>query len=349
MIDFSMDKAKGTPALWLRVLGKIAHLLKLESASNRLLPKRYKSYYSKALYPEIERSDGIIFAGGSFKYGTQDLWARYSAIVDYANKHHIPVMFDAMNVQKYDATDFKCRYLKEHLNRECVRYFTSRDGEPGVKRLELDYAENNTGLKILPAADPAFWIPETYHVKRNKNADTIGINVIAPDRFRVYGGTLQPSDIKAAYLIMLDRLTEHGFSWQLFTNGMQDDNVYAFELSKHYNLTEQGIHIPKSDTELVNMEANYRAIFGARLHSMICAYLLGVPVAGFIWDEKIIHFAEMARLKELFLEESTVTGDAMFEVLMKALQREDDAENRHYWKNTTKNTIYEFLSSIESV
>ena len=30
-------------------------------------------------------------------------------------------MFDAMNVQKFDGNDFKCRYLKEHLNYSCVK------------------------------------------------------------------------------------------------------------------------------------------------------------------------------------------------------------------------------------
>lgn len=51
-------------------------------------------------------------------------------------------------------------------------------------------------------------------------------------------------------------------------------------------------------------------------------------------------------MEELFLKESVVISDAMFEVLMKALQKEDDAENGNYWKNTAKSTIDEFLSSL---
>ena len=37
----------------------------------------------------------------------------------------------------------------------------------------------------------------------------------------------------------------------------------------------------------------------------------------------------------------------MFNVLMKAVQTEDNPENRIYWKETTPKAIFEFLDSIE--
>ena len=199
----------------------------------------------------------------------------------------------------------------------------------------------------MPAADPAFWIPETYHVARNEKSNTIGINVISPDIFLRYGGKLQPEDVKEAYIVLINRLKEKNFKWQIFTNGMQVDNIFALEIAKICNAKEDEIHIPKSDIELASMEANYMAVFGSRLHSMICAYSLGVPIAGFIWDEKITHFAEMAKLETVFLAENEVNGEAMFNVLMKAVQTEDNPENRIYWKETTPKAIFEFLDSIE--
>lgn len=294
----------------------------------------------------MKNSDAIVFSCGSFKYGTQDLWVQYSTIIDYANKHNIPVMFNAMNVQKYDESNFKCRYLKKHLNKPCVKYFSSRDGLAGVDRLKLDYVEKKE-IRVLPAADPAFWIPETYHVARNEKSSTIGINVIAPDIFLRYGGTLQPENVKEAYIVMINRLKEKDFKWQIFTNGTQVDNIFALDIAKICNAKEDEIHIPKSDIELASMEANYMAVFGSRLHSMICAYSLGVPVAGFIWDEKIIRFAEMAELETMFLTENEVNGEAMFHVLMKAVHAEDNSENRNYWKKTTPKAIFEFLDSIK--
>lgn len=345
LLDFSFDKSKGNSAFILRVFGRVARLLKQQRLSDWLLVKKYTSFYNKTLFKEIDDCDCIIFSCGSFKYGTQDLWAQYSVIIDFADKHNIPVMFDAMNVQKYDSSNYKCRYLKDHLNRQCVRYFTSRDGEPGVARLKKYYVENEK-LKVLPAADPAFWIPETYRVTRSSSSNVVGINVIAPDRFLIYGGTLKPEDVRKAYIEMLNMLSKNGYSWQLFTNGMQDDNVFAYEIANQFQLSDDRIRIPKSDIELVEMESSYKAVFGARLHSMICAYSFGIPVAGFIWDEKITHFAEMAELEDLFLNENEVSGEAMFNVLIKALQKQDNPKNRNRWKEKTKTTILDFLDSV---
>ena len=345
LLDFEYNKSDGNASLWSRITWKAACKLKLKQLADVLLAEKYKSFYQKKLFKKLEKSDAVIFSGGSFKYGTQDVWVQYSTIIDYANEHNIPVMFNAMNVQKYDEGNFKCRYLKKHLNKPCVKYFSSRDGQAGVDRLKSDYVEKE--IRVLPAADPAFWIPETYHVARNEKSNTIGINVISPDIFLRYGGKLQPEDVKEAYIVLINRLKEKNFKWQIFTNGMQVDNIFALEIAKICNAKEDEIHIPKSDFELASMEANYMAVFGSRLHSMICAYSLGVPVAGFIWDEKITHFAEMAKLETVFLAENEVNGEAMFNVLMKAVQTEDNPENRIYWKETTPKAIFEFLDSIE--
>lgn len=345
LLDFEYNKSDGNASLWSRITWKAACKLKLKQLADVLLAEKYKSFYQKKLFKKLEKSDAVIFSGGSFKYGTQDVWVQYSTIIDYANEHNIPVMFNAMNVQKYDEGNFKCRYLKKHLNKPCVKYFSSRDGQAGVDRLKSDYVEKE--IRVLPAADPAFWIPETYHVARNEKSNTIGINVISPDIFLRYGGKLQPEDVKEAYIVLINRLKEKNFKWQIFTNGMQVDNIFALEIAKICNAKEDEIHIPKSDIELASMEANYMAVFGSRLHSMICAYSLGVPVAGFIWDEKITHFAEMAKLETVFLAENEVNGEAMFNVLMKAVQTEDNPENRIYWKETTPKAIFEFLDSIE--
>lgn len=345
LLDFEYNKSDGNASLWSRITWKAACKLKLKQLADVLLAEKYKSFYQKKLFKKLEKSDAVIFSGGSFKYGTQDVWVQYSTIIDYANEHNIPVMFNAMNVQKYDEGNFKCRYLKKHLNKPCVKYFSSRDGQAGVDRLKSDYVEKE--IRVLPAADPAFWIPETYHVARNEKSNTIGINVISPDIFLRYGGKLQPEDVKEAYIVLINRLKEKNFKWQIFTNGMQVDNIFALEIAKICNAKEDEIHIPKSDIELASMEANYMAVFGSRLHSMICAYSLGVPIAGFIWDEKITHFAEMAKLETVFLAENEVNGEAMFNVLMKAVQTEDNPENRIYWKETTPKAIFEFLDSIE--
>ena len=141
LLDFEYNKSDGNASLWSRITWKAACKLKLKQLADVLLAEKYKSFYQKKLFKKLEKSDAVIFSGGSFKYGTQDVWVQYSTIIDYANEHNIPVMFNAMNVQKYDEGNFKCRYLKKHLNKPCVKYFSSRDGQAGVDRLKSDYVE----------------------------------------------------------------------------------------------------------------------------------------------------------------------------------------------------------------
>ncbi len=171
--------------------------------------------------------------------------------------------------------------------------------------------------------------------------------MITPDQFLAYGGTLKPEVVKSAYLDFLQILTKNGFEWQLFTNGLAADNEFAKELAQCCDVRADDVICPTSDVELANLEASYMVVFGARLHSMICAYSFGVPVAGFIWDEKITHFSEMVKLDDLFLKEHEITGKAMYEVLMKALQKKEDIKNREYWKNTTQKTIGDFLETLK--
>ena len=165
LVDLQIDHKKWRLAFVTRALHKLSRKLNLEQLSYRLCIKKYRNYYKETVFNSIKDVDGIIFSCGSFKYGTQELWAQYSVIIEYANKHGISVMFDAMNVQRYNASDFRCEYLKKHLNFPCVKYFTSRDGNAGVERLKADYITTGK-IKIYPAADPAFWIPETYHLKK---------------------------------------------------------------------------------------------------------------------------------------------------------------------------------------
>ena len=63
---------------------------------------------------------------------------------------------------------------------------------------------------------------------------------------------------------------------------------------------------------------------------------------------RMVNFVAPISLEDLFLQESEITGEAMFEVLMKALQMEDDIENRNYRKNATKDTIFKFLDDVGS-
>lgn len=295
---------------------------------------------------ELKECDAVIFACGSYKYRTQKLWAYYSIAIETAQKLNIPVMFDAMNIQDFDENDWRCRCLKEHTNYSCVKMFTTRDGEPGKKKLQTCYLDNSD-IEVFSVGDPAFWIPECYGVKKAKEAGIIGINLIRGRIFADYGYATTEAQLVDLYCNMIRKFEECGVEWEFFTNGMEADYLFGKNVLKKCNMNEGKIRVPQSDRELVEMIAGYRGIIGARLHACICAYSLDVPLAGYIWDEKLLRFAEIAGLRNVFLEEKELTSDNIYEKLQLALKSSYNKELRDSWKLKTRDSIQRFLTSLK--
>ena len=303
-----------------------------------------KQYYKK----QIKLADAIIFSCGSFKYGTQFLWCYYSLIVECAEELGISVMFDAMNIQEYADSDWRCNCLKKHANMKCVKMITTRDGEYGVNRLKKYYITNQDIL-LFPVGDPAFWIPECYESKK-KESNVIGINVIRGNIFKDYGWrNISEEELLEVYLNLIKCFDREGIQWELFTNGLPEDHEFAQKIRDR--ITSDGnsiIRVPDNDKNLVEIICSYRGIVGARLHACICAYSLDIPVAGFIWDEKMLYFSILTNLKGCFVENEHLSGEILFEKMKNAIYNNKELSSvREEWKKKTKDTISLFLDMIK--
>ncbi|MCM1181108.1 MAG: polysaccharide pyruvyl transferase family protein [Clostridium sp.] len=298
-----------------------------------------KRYYKK----QLKECDAIIFACGSYKYGTQKLWAYYSVVIEVAEKYSIPVMFDAVNVQDFNDKDWRCRCLKQHTNYSCVKCITTRDGMYGLEKLRTCYLKQGTKIHSEAVGDPAFWIPECYGVKRKKNNGKIGVNLIRTGVFADYGLKVTEEQLVDIYCKLIKRLEQEHVEWEFFTNGLPVDYMAGRNILQKCGMPEREIVVPESAKELVEIIAGYKGIIGARLHACICAYSLDVPLAGFIWDEKMLRFAQIARLEQNFLKEEELTGDAIYERLREMLNKDYDRESRNSWKQKTKDSIDNFI------
>ena len=283
--------------------------------STKLVYATFKQRCYHRFAQQIENADGIIFICGSFKYGTQYLWAYYSIIIEIAQKYNVPVMFDAMNVQNYNSKNLKCMILKKHLNYPCVKMFTTRDGEAGVVKLN-NYYKTNDSLKIYPVGDPAYWIKECYGIDRNCLNDVIGINLIRGNIFLDYGGKITEDRLLQIYSDFIRKLDDGGYKWELFTNGMHEDFDFGKKLLKKIEKEDVTIREPQSAKELVNIISSYSRILGARLHACICAYSLNIPIVGFFWDEKLVHFSEMANIEKYFVKEQELSGLVLYQKMI---------------------------------
>lgn len=298
-----------------------------------------KRYYENRL----RECDAIIFACGSYKYGTQKLWAYYSVVIEVAEKYGIPVMFDAMNIQDFNEKDWRCRCLKQYTNYSCVKCFTTRDGIYGLDKLRTCYLEQGTEIHSEAVGDPAFWIPECYGVARDKDAGKIGVNLIRTGVFADYGLTMTEEQLVDVYCQLIKRLEKEHIEWEFFTNGLQVDYEAGRKILQKCGMQEREIVVPQSAENLVELIAGYKGIIGARLHACICAYSLDIPMTGFIWDEKMLRFAQIAGLEQNFLKEEELTGDVLYTRLNEMLNKNYDQGTRNSWKQKTKESIHNFL------
>lgn len=302
----------------------------------------YKIWHNKRFCEVIKESDGVIFACGSFKYGTQNLWAGYSAVIEIAHQYNIPVMFNAMNIQKYSSNNEKCKILKEHLNYSNVKIFSTRDGYMGVERLSKSYIQNEC-IEVFPVGDVAFCLDECYGLSKDENSDVIGINLIDGDVFRRYGKKLNEEQLMNVYIDFITELEKNNHQWELFTNGLPGDYEFGIKLLRRINKSDKKIYEPISAIDAAKKILEYKIILGARLHASICAYSLGVPVVGFVWDDKLDGFVNMAKIEQFFLQENELTGSRLYDLLIRAMDFKYDDENKDYWKKQTYDTIKLFL------
>lgn len=306
---------------------------------------RCKKYFEQL----TGKIDAIILGCGSFKYGTQKLWAEYSLIIEIANKRNIPIMLNAMNIQEYKEADWRCRFLNEHASFPNVKIITTRDGEAGVKRLRENYKIREE-IVCEGVGDAAFWIPECYSVKKEDCSTVIGINLIYGRIFQRYGMNLTEDDLVRIYVDLIELLDRSNIQWEFFTNGLSSDLKFGKKVLKKYGNNKIEIKIPKNQQDLLHIISGYQKILGARLHACICAYALNIPFVGFIWDKKLLDFSKMTRLDDYFVTEQDISGKELYRILSELkpneLDRNDIQSLKQQWKNKTNIYIQLFLNQI---
>ena len=131
---------------------------------------------------------------------------------------------------------------------------------------------------------------------------------------------------------------------------MSQDIAVIKELHSILNFSYDHIlNQPDNTNEFVEMIREFDAVFGARLHSCITSVALGIPVVGFIWDNKIKYFAETMKRQSFFFEPKDMSADNILYAMEKAMESEYDFKNIDYLKNKTRSSIRKFLEIKDSI
>lgn len=281
---------------------------------------RYK-YYVQFEKPKLKDVDIIVFGGGGLiKFHQQNFHFYIDDITVFAEKANIPVLLNAQGIEGYDENDPNCQILKAALNRNCVKYISTRDD---LAMLSTCYI-SNSDIEVEKVCDPAFWIREAYSIKaRSLSAKKIGINVI---RSNIWSQYLYPdinrSMLGELYYDLIRRLYQAKYEIELFSNGIETDTKFIKWLLKKYPDLQEKYHItiaaPQTPAELIRLIDGYDRVLAVRLHSAIIGTVLGIPNVSIVWNRKQLLFGQEINMPQNFITREELQSDVIFQRLLNA-------------------------------
>lgn len=293
---------------------------------------------------EIRNLDALVFSGGGFiKFQTQGLNYLDQQVIALAEKRDIPIMMSAVGIEHYDAHDLRCQRLKKALNSPIVRVITTRDD---IATLNDDYITNPDTVTDR-VADPVLWLGDMVKPRPVAAAPLIGINLVNPENFVVYGGNLARTDVVDFYARLLTELRNRGENFELFTNGMAVDVEFGRELLSRLGLPpETLLDAPVTSSDLIDDLARYDIILASRMHAGIVACALGKPVVGLIWSNKIELFSQIAGIRSNYFDENELDADRIAGMLAERRVTPMDFAGIEVLKNKTVDYLRDFIRSL---
>lgn len=290
---------------------------------------------------QVRYVDAVIFAGGGLvKFRQENLYRQVSELIMEAQKYEVPVCLNAVGVEGYDPQDPRCVMLQNALNQPCVKVISVRDDVQGLK----EHYIHNADIRIRSVFDPAVWTEKAYQMKKSKQADQkcIGLGVARDSLFTDYG---IPS-IDREYLLALWKniavlLEQKGYTWRIFTNGLEQDEVFAQAVLQEigHGKKEAG---PVNAQMLIQNIAQLDGMIACRMHSNIIAYAFGIPSIGLVWNSKMTFWGEKIGYPQRFIPDTRLKAEIIVEALDTAMHEKC---RKPSWKakNATYKEIRYFL------
>ncbi|HGS4997245.1 polysaccharide pyruvyl transferase [Vibrio parahaemolyticus] len=319
-----------------KVINKILSRLSSSSSFDYKVGCYKRDYKNK-----FNDASAIVFAGGGMiKFKYQDCWAHISALVDTVANKPCPIFFNAVGVEGYDQSNYKCLLLKESLNHSAIKMVTTRDD---LSLLNDGYIENGD-IKTAQVADSAVFSSEAYGIQK-KSRDVVGLGLVRARIFKDNGIDLDRTQVIDLYASLISELEARGQSYQLFTNGLKSD-VDILEDLETYLGKQLNVIEPQTPRELVELISTFKCTIAARLHACIISYSLTVPVVGLVWNNKVKMFGECIGYPERFFSHQDFDANEIIDRL--TLSVAEGYEPIHYerYRETVNTSINKMISMI---
>ena len=130
----------------------------------------------------------------------------------------------------------------------------------------------------------------------------------------------------------------------MFCNGLACDCEVGVNLIRELGLPEEKLlPAPKTARELLELVCSFDIVFGARLHSCITSVSLGIPVAGLLWDDKLVYFSNTMNIQQYFSSVGEIDADKVFRKIENLNSGKIDMANVEEYKQRTLQNIKRFL------
>lgn len=269
--------------------------------------------------------DIILFAGGQMFIDSFINQIEY--ICKYAEKNNIKVIFNACGIGNISSLI----RLKLTFENQAVSYISVRDG--------FKICRSICSKTIVDTYDTAIIANKFYNII-STNRTKLGVGIML--------SSLHPvkKQIKFWKNILND-LKGTNIEFKVFTNGSIKDQKFAKYLIKEVGLDSEVYLLEKPCTpnELINTINSFESILSMRLHSLIIAYSLNIPVISISWDEKVDTFFRKINREELcyklFDDSSLITDD-----LEQKITKEYDDDIKKNIISTIENNLNNILKKI---
>lgn len=275
----------------------------------------------------VRNSDLVVFPGGGFiKYKAEKFPLEMGRITSRAEHYGIPVVYNAMGFEGYDAENDGCATLKAMLENKSSRYISCRDFSDELNETYL----SGCAIRSHRVADPAVWTGETYKIKKKENSDIVGLGVARGGLFEDHGVPMSKEDLLIVWSEIVKALEEEGTKYRLFTNGLRQDEEFLTDLIAYMGKEDirDEIALPSAENarQLVEYISGFSSVIACRMHANIIAFALGIPSVAFVWNDKLRFFGESIGCSERYLEYTQLKDTKLIINTLKKAQTEGYAE-----------------------
>jgi hypothetical protein len=257
---------------------------------------KWRPHYER----HLEGADAIAVGGGNL-FTDMDLNfpIKVSNALDLAAGKKLPAAIYGVGVSsKWSATGV--RIMRASLAKAKPAYVSVRDAasKSHFDRLFADAA----GRQALIVRDPGLMIGRFAPERMPGSGRGLGLCITSSVAIRYHSAeAIEDGELGLWYIALCKAVAKRGERIVAFTNGSPEDEDFLDTIEdrlREASVTGFERRRPDTPNELVALISAFSCLVAHRMHAVIAAVSLGVPVFALLWDEKVEAFMESVGMSD---------------------------------------------------